>query len=183
VTRGEVQTGLRGKEVPSDALDENTRAQLQSADRNGDGVIAGSSEVDRMFNIADDLDNNGKRDSVTANTNGAQTAAGALLDKASAAARTATVAQRSGPTGLDDNYRVFRDVDVNRLRDALPDQAKNLAQAFVDAGRRHNVDPLLLVSISKHETANWTSSAFRNNAATGSVEVRPVLPMNAGPPQ
>ena len=168
VTRSDVQANLRGKEVPLDALDANTRAALGGADLNSDGVIAGNREVDRMFNVADDLDTNGKRDSLVANANGAATAAGTLLENAGAVARTSTVAQPSGPTNLDDSYRVFRDVDVGKLRDALPSQARHLAEAFVNAGREHNVDPLLLVSISKHETANWTSSAFRNkNNAMG----------------
>jgi hypothetical protein len=65
-------------------------------------------------------------------------------------------------------FRQFREVDVNRLRESLPPQARHLAQSFIDAGRRHNIDPLVLAAISRHETANFTSSAFRNkNNAMG----------------
>jgi hypothetical protein len=70
--------------------------------------------------------------------------------------------------GVDTSIKGFRDVDVNALRDQLPTQAKQLAQAFVDSGRKHNVDPLALAAIAKHETGNFTSSAFRNkNNAMG----------------
>ena len=70
--------------------------------------------------------------------------------------------------GVERPVRGFREVDVNRLRSQLPPQAQHLAQAFVDSGRRHNVDPLVLAAISKHETGNFTSSAFRNkNNAMG----------------
>ena len=70
--------------------------------------------------------------------------------------------------GFDHQFKQFREVSVDRLRAALPPQAQNLAQSFIDAGRANNVDPLTLVAISKHETGNWTSSAFRNkNNAMG----------------
>lgn len=36
------------------------------------------------------------------------------------------------------------------------------SQAFYDAGRKHGVDPKLLMAIAMHETGNGTSSAFRN---------------------
>lgn len=65
-------------------------------------------------------------------------------------------------------FRGFREVDVNRLRESLPPQARHLAQTFVDAGRRHNLDPLALAAIARHETGNFTSDAFRNrNNAMG----------------
>lgn len=65
-------------------------------------------------------------------------------------------------------FRGFREVDVNRLRESLPPQARHLAQTFVDAGRRHNLDPIALAAIARHETGNFTSDAFRNrNNAMG----------------
>ena len=71
-------------------------------------------------------------------------------------------------SGYSHHWKQFREVDVDRLRDALPPQAKHLAQDFVDSAREHGVDPLTLVAISQHETGNWTSSAFRNkNNAMG----------------
>ncbi|MDX2011537.1 MAG: peptidoglycan-binding protein [Myxococcaceae bacterium] len=64
--------------------------------------------------------------------------------------------------------RGFVDVDESRLRDALPPQAKHLAPAFLEAARKHDLDPRVLVAISKFETGNWTSAAFRNkNNAMG----------------
>ncbi len=70
--------------------------------------------------------------------------------------------------GVDRNLKGFREVDVNALRDQLPPQARQLAQSFVDAGRTHNVDPIALAAISRHETGNFTSSAFHNkNNAMG----------------
>jgi hypothetical protein len=76
----------------------------------------------------------------------------------------------SGPsgTGTARSVKGYQDTDVNKLRDALPPQAKNLAQSFVDAGKKYNVDPAVLAGISQHETGNWTSSAFKNkNNAMG----------------
>lgn len=71
-------------------------------------------------------------------------------------------------SGFEHTWKQFRPVDEAKLRDALPAQAKHLAKDFIDAGRKNNVDPLLLVAISKHETGGWTSSAFRNkNNAMG----------------
>lgn len=98
-------------------------------------------------------------------TTSAATSATTSAKTSAATARGAAVAS-SAPKGLDSTWRVSRDVDVEKLKDALPPQAKHLAQAFVDAGKKHGVDPTLLASISKHETGNWTSSAFRhkNNA-------------------
>ena len=72
------------------------------------------------------------------------------------------------PAGMDHRFKQFREVDEAKLRAALPAQARDLAHDFIEAGRRNNIDPLVLVAISKHETCNWTSSAFRNkNNAMG----------------
>ncbi|HEY1097908.1 MAG TPA: hypothetical protein VGF99_03230, partial [Myxococcota bacterium] len=70
--------------------------------------------------------------------------------------------------GANRAIKGYRDVDVNKLAEQLPPQAKHLAQAFVDSGKKHNVDPIALAAIAKHETGNFTSSAFRNkNNAMG----------------
>jgi hypothetical protein len=50
-------------------------------------------------------------------------------------------------------------------------------QAFIDAGRQHNIDPRFLASISKFETGNGTSKAFtdgRNNAMGTSNSKGPI---------
>jgi peptidoglycan hydrolase-like protein with peptidoglycan-binding domain len=70
----------------------------------------------------------------------------------------------AGAAGTSRPIRGFVDVDVNRLREALPPQARHLAPAFIESARRHNLDPRVLVAISKFETGNWTSSAFRNKS-------------------
>lgn len=76
-----------------------------------------------------------------------------------------TSAQQAGSAH---KFKQFREVDEGKLKAALPTQAKHLAKDFIEAGRKNNIDPLVLVAISKHETANWTSSAFRNkNNAMG----------------
>ena len=75
--------------------------------------------------------------------------------------------------GVERPIKGFREVDVSKLQAQLPASAKHLAQAFVDSGRRHNVDPIALAAISKHETGNFTSSAFRNkNNAMGVSDSR-----------
>jgi len=192
IKRTDLQAALKNKEVSVADLKAATtvpaevKARLDGADVNGDGVIAGKAEVDRLFDVADRFDNDGNRNTVRGARGGQATVAGATLATAVATATPRRGLQGNGSTGgtapteatpgagtagrttLDDSYRRFREVDVDRLRDQLPAQAKHLADDFVAAGRRHNVDPLLLVSISKHETANWTSSAFRNkNNAMG----------------
>jgi hypothetical protein len=78
---------------------------------------------------------------------------------------------RAGGTAR--SIKGFREVDAARLAEQLPAQAKHLAQAFIDSGRRHNVDPIALAAIAKHETGNFTSSAFRNkNNAMGVSDAR-----------
>ena len=77
-------------------------------------------------------------------------------------------ATRATAAGFEHNFKQFREIDEAKLRAALPPQAQNLAADFIAAGRVNNIDPLTLVAISKHETGNWTSSAFRNkNNAMG----------------
>lgn len=71
-------------------------------------------------------------------------------------------------SGYKHQFKHFREVDPKKLAAALPDRAKGLAEAYIAAGRRHDVDPLTLAAISQHETANFTSNAFRNkNNAMG----------------
>lgn len=50
----------------------------------------------------------------------------------------------------------------------LPPKLRAHAQDFINAGKKYNVDPRLLASISMQETGNGSSSAFRNkNNAMG----------------
>lgn len=51
---------------------------------------------------------------------------------------------------------------------SLPPNLQPYGQTFLEAGQQTGVDPALLAAISMHETANGTSSAFRNkNNAMG----------------
>lgn len=195
LTRSDVQRAFRNSEVSVADLQQNLRdngvggAQAQAAvaraDLNGDGVVSSAAEVDRLFDAADRFDKNGSRHSVTAErASGSLTTAGALLVQAAATATpkrglqapTQETTEVSTPpasgerreVSLDDSYRQQRTVDIDALKALLPRQAQSLAKAFVDAGEKYNVDPLLLTAISKHETGSWTSSAFRNkNNAMG----------------
>ena len=98
----------------------------------------------------------------TANPRGEGTA------PATSATQPPAGAVNPGGQGLNTNFRRPREVDADRLRAALPPQARHLAQSFIDSGRRHGVDPLVLAAISRHETGGWTSNAFRNrNNAMG----------------
>jgi peptidoglycan hydrolase-like protein with peptidoglycan-binding domain len=65
-------------------------------------------------------------------------------------------------TGTKRAFRGFHEVSEEKLRDALPPQAKHLAKTFIDAARKYDLDPNFLVAISKFETGGWTSSAFKN---------------------
>jgi hypothetical protein len=68
--------------------------------------------------------------------------------------------------GTNRQWRGYVATDVEAIRAQLPANAKHLAESFVKAGQTHGIDPLFLMSISKLETGNWTSSAFlnKNNA-------------------
>ncbi len=70
------------------------------------------------------------------------------------------------PEGVGRSMRTFRDVDQAKLEAALPDNAKHLARAFIEEGRKNNLDPVVLAAISKFETGNFSSRAFKhkNNA-------------------
>lgn len=196
ITRSDVQRAFRNSEVSVAEVQQNLRdntvggaeaqAAVARADIDGDGVISSSAELDRLFDAADRFDKNGNRHSVTAErANGSLTTAGALLVQAASVATpkrglqpapqapgSTEVTRPSSTTAstvtLDDSYRQQRSVDVDALKALLPRQAQPLAQAFVAAGEKYNVDPLLLTAISKHETGSWTSNAFRNkNNAMG----------------
>jgi hypothetical protein len=70
--------------------------------------------------------------------------------------------------GVNRSIRPFREVDQQKLEAALPQNAKHLAKSFIEEGRKNNIDPVALAAISKHETGNFTSSAFKNkNNAMG----------------
>ncbi|MDP2342403.1 MAG: hypothetical protein Q8O67_15715 [Deltaproteobacteria bacterium] len=86
------------------------------------------------------------------------------------AATTVTTPTTTTPEkeGVNRSIRPFREVDQKKLEAALPANAKHLAKSFIDEGRKNNIDPVALAAISKHETGNFTSSAFKNkNNAMG----------------
>lgn len=62
------------------------------------------------------------------------------------------------------DWRGYREVDKEKLKAYMPDGADFLIPFFLDNAKRYNVNPLFLIAISKHETGNWQSSAFRTKA-------------------
>lgn len=93
-------------------------------------------------------------------------ATGPLKDTPAAAATAA--AAKPETQGVGRSIRPFRETDQKKLEAALPQNAKHLAKSFIDEGRKNNIDPVALAAISKHETGNFTSSAFKNkNNAMG----------------
>ncbi len=88
-------------------------------------------------------------------------------------ATTTPAATTPETQGVNRSIRPFREVDQKKLEDALPANAKHLAKTFIDEGRKNNIDPVALAAISKHETGNFTSSAFKNkNNAMGISDAR-----------
>lgn len=70
-------------------------------------------------------------------------------------------------TGRKD-WRGYKDTKASDLAAILPAPAKPLAEAFIRNAVAHDLNVLFLVAISKHETGNWRSNAFRNrNNAMG----------------
>lgn len=69
-------------------------------------------------------------------------------------------------TGSSRTWRGYVPTDVNALRGILPEGGKALAETFVAAGQKYDIDPLFLASISRLETGNWAHSSFTklNNA-------------------
>jgi Mannosyl-glycoprotein endo-beta-N-acetylglucosaminidase len=58
----------------------------------------------------------------------------------------------------EDNVRTFRAIDPDRLDAKVP---RGFGRVFVEAGRRNNIDPLILAAISGHESGAWRSRAAR----------------------
>jgi hypothetical protein len=69
--------------------------------------------------------------------------------------------------GIKRTWRGFREVDPSALAATMPLHAQHLAAAFVQEAKSYDIDPLLLVAISRHETASWTSAAFKRGNAMG----------------
>lgn len=62
----------------------------------------------------------------------------------------------------EENIRVFRPVDPVDLEKKVP---TGYGRVFVEAGRRYNLDPILLAAISAHESGAWKSATarYKNN--------------------
>jgi Mannosyl-glycoprotein endo-beta-N-acetylglucosaminidase len=58
----------------------------------------------------------------------------------------------------EDSIRTFRAVDPIQLDQKVP---PGFGQVFIDAGRKSNIDPLILAAISAHESGAWKSKAAR----------------------
>lgn len=165
-------------EKARETLAADHHAALKAADLNGDGQVAGAAELRKAFVNLDNFDSNGTRASVNMGTKGRPTAVGDAFkaieqaatprrglsgsDQRTQTASSTAAGSQSQSQGVHRSISPFQPVDERRLQAALPDQAKHLAQAFIEHGRRHNIDPIALVAISKHETGNFTSAAFKH---------------------
>jgi hypothetical protein len=58
----------------------------------------------------------------------------------------------------EENVRAFRAIDPDLLDAKVP---HGFGKVFVEAGRRNNIDPLILAAISAHESGAWKSRAAR----------------------
>lgn len=90
---------------------------------------------------------------ITANPNASEADIGAKLRELGS--KSARVAPRTGPV-KPPPARPGSETSM------LPKPLAPLAPAFQEAGKKHGIDPRLLMAISMHETANGTSSAYRN---------------------
>lgn len=83
----------------------------------------------------------------------------------SQAALDALIGAKNSGTGPErTDWRGYVPVDVCKLTAALPAQAQKLVTSFLEHAEQWNLNPLFLVAISKHETANWTSNVFKTKA-------------------
>ena len=62
------------------------------------------------------------------------------------------------PCTGEESIRKFRTVDPTQLEKTVP---VGYGQAFVQAGRENNIDPILLAAISTHESGRWKSRTAR----------------------
>jgi hypothetical protein len=58
----------------------------------------------------------------------------------------------------EDNVRIFRPINPDQLEAKVP---HGFGKVFLEAGRRNNIDPLILAAISAFESGAWKSRAAR----------------------
>jgi hypothetical protein len=58
----------------------------------------------------------------------------------------------------EENVRTFTAIDPDQLEAKVP---PGFGRVFVEAGRKNNIDPLILAAISAHESGGWKSRAAR----------------------
>jgi hypothetical protein len=60
-----------------------------------------------------------------------------------------------------------QEVDVSTLNGQLEGTLRNAGHLFVEAGKKHQINPAFLAAVSMHETGNGSSNAsrFKNNVA------------------
>lgn len=88
----------------------------------------------------------------------AEQAAVQAKNEGAASAEVGATEKTSGVPGTDDTS----------WTEKLPKGLRPHAQAFIDAGKKHGVDPRFLAAISSQETGGGTSKAFKNkNNAMG----------------
>lgn len=123
----------QGRAIPLDTAQAEpslSNVKLSEADLNHDGQIAGRGEMDQLFNAIDDLDHNGSRASILAQTqDGVDTPAGA------AARKLLGLAKRI--TQLDTQNRMSDNAGLRSLGDRMAEGGKasiqNSTQGHLDA--------------------------------------------------
>jgi hypothetical protein len=185
LTADDVQRSVRRSPIQVDAQQGDAKVAAQKADLNRDGKVSGTREARALHQALDGFDKDGSSKTVKLSDGGNDTRAGTAWKNLEGPA-TATptpargmqpteapnITQRSGNAragkGLETNFRQSRDITAEQLAKGLPERAKHLAPHFIEAGKKHGLDPVVLAAISKHETGNWTSNAFKNkNNAMG----------------
>lgn len=73
------------------------------------------------------------------------------------------VGGQPGSTGVDrTDWRKFLPFALDRLSQVLPERVHFLLPSFLRHAETFGLNPLFLIAISRHETAHWSSNAFRN---------------------
>lgn len=89
-----------------------------------------------------------------------QAALEAILLKTSNAERRTLNVEVGGTGTSRTDWRGYVNVNTEKLRLMLPDSARPLLPAFMQAALENDLNPLFLIAISRHETAAWTSKVF-----------------------
>lgn len=159
LSRDEQNSALRGKQVTLDDLPDDVRAQVGSADLNGDGRIAGGAERAAAWKRVDALDYNGDANSILAvDADGVETAAGraartlqehAVDDPDAAALGESVVSWEPNATAMER----ARTSGLGRLAES---EVPKYAETYQEAGELTGVPPQLIAAIHGNESGFGT---------------------------